>query len=141
MKHTSIRNISKPLKKGYKCQNRRGYPYLRLYGAVDKIPESRTIPNKWENLKCNTLKEYPSIVTMLQGWPTQGNKCITHIQKRLQVYKPGCEADHSPPSSAKVKECMELYLHFPNMPSWHGAQLKNGTGITLPLPYRYIKFS
>jgi hypothetical protein len=24
-----------------------------------------------------------------------------------------CEADHSPPSSAEVKECMELYLHSP----------------------------
>jgi hypothetical protein len=27
------------------------------------------------------------------------------------VKRPGCEADHSPPSSAEVKECMELYLH------------------------------
>jgi hypothetical protein len=33
----------------------------------------------------------------------------------------GSEADHSPPSSAKVKECMELYLHFSNTFSWHGA--------------------
>jgi hypothetical protein len=34
---------------------------------------------------------------------------------------PGREADHSPPSSAEVKECVELYLHFPNTPSWCGA--------------------
>jgi hypothetical protein len=27
--------------------------------------------------------------------------------------RPGPEADHSPPSSAKVKECVELYLHSP----------------------------
>jgi hypothetical protein len=33
----------------------------------------------------------------------------------------GVEADHSPPSSAEVKECVELYLYSPNMPSWHGA--------------------
>jgi hypothetical protein len=39
----------------------------------------------------------------------------------LGVKWPGHEADHSPPSSAKVKECVELYLHSPNMPSWHGA--------------------
>jgi hypothetical protein len=26
----------------------------------------------------------------------------------------GREADHSPPSSAEVKECVELYLHYPN---------------------------
>jgi hypothetical protein len=40
------------------------------------------------------------------------------------------EADHSPPSSAEVKECVELYLH-PNTPSGHGAHLKNSTGTTL----------
>jgi hypothetical protein len=39
----------------------------------------------------------------------------------LGVKQPGREADHSPPSSAKVKECMELYLHSPNTPSWCGA--------------------
>jgi hypothetical protein len=27
------------------------------------------------------------------------------------VKRPGREADHSPPSSADVKECVELYLH------------------------------
>jgi len=27
------------------------------------------------------------------------------------VKRPGREADHSPPSSAEVKECVELYLH------------------------------
>jgi hypothetical protein len=35
----------------------------------------------------------------------------------------GREADHSPPSSAEVKEWAELYLHSPNTPSWRGAQL------------------
>jgi hypothetical protein len=43
----------------------------------------------------------------------------------------GHKADHSPPSNAKIKECMELYLHSPNMPSWHSAQLKKSTGMTL----------
>jgi hypothetical protein len=31
----------------------------------------------------------------------------------LGVKQPVCEADHSPPSSAEVKECVELYLHSP----------------------------
>jgi hypothetical protein len=39
----------------------------------------------------------------------------------LGVKLPGREADHSPPSSAEVKECVELYLHSPNTPSWRGA--------------------
>jgi hypothetical protein len=37
----------------------------------------------------------------------------------------GREADHSPPSSAEVKERVELYLHSPNTASWRGAYLKH----------------
>jgi hypothetical protein len=40
------------------------------------------------------------------------------------VKRPGREADHSPPSSAEVKEWVELYLHSPSTPSWRGAQFK-----------------
>jgi hypothetical protein len=35
----------------------------------------------------------------------------------LGVKRPGREADHSPPSSAEVKECVELYFHIHNTPS------------------------
>jgi hypothetical protein len=41
------------------------------------------------------------------------------------VKRPGREADNSPPSSAEVKECVELYLQSPNTPAWSGAQLNN----------------
>jgi hypothetical protein len=34
---------------------------------------------------------------------------------------PGREADHSPPSSADVKDCVELYLHSSNTSSWRDA--------------------
>jgi hypothetical protein len=40
----------------------------------------------------------------------------------------GREAGHSSPSSAKVKECVEIYLHSPNTPSWRGARLKKAQG-------------
>jgi hypothetical protein len=36
----------------------------------------------------------------------------------LGVKRPGREADHSPPSRAEVKECVELYLYSPNTLSW-----------------------
>jgi hypothetical protein len=39
------------------------------------------------------------------------------------AFHSGREADHSPPSSAEVKEWVELCLHSPNAPSWHGALL------------------
>jgi hypothetical protein len=48
----------------------------------------------------------------------------------LGVKRPGCEADHSPPSSAEVIEWVELYLHSPNTPSWRGAQLKQRDNFT-----------
>jgi hypothetical protein len=50
----------------------------------------------------------------------------------LRVKRPGREADHSPPSSAEVKECVELYLHSFSTPSRRGTQLKS-TGTTLLL--------
>jgi hypothetical protein len=43
----------------------------------------------------------------------------------LEIKRPGREADHSHPSSAEIKECVELYLRSPNTNSWRGAQLKN----------------
>jgi hypothetical protein len=39
----------------------------------------------------------------------------------LGVKRPVRKADHSHPSSAEVKECVKLYLHSPNTPSWRGA--------------------
>jgi hypothetical protein len=46
------------------------------------------------------------------------------------VKRPGYEADHSPPTSAEVKECVELYIHTPNTPSWRGAWLKQRDNFT-----------
>jgi hypothetical protein len=43
----------------------------------------------------------------------------------LGIKRPGRETDHSHPSSAEVKERVELYLHSPNTPSWRGAQLQH----------------
>jgi hypothetical protein len=48
----------------------------------------------------------------------------------LGIKRPGREADYSPPFTAEVKECVELYLHSPNTPSWRGAQLKHRNNFT-----------
>ena len=34
------------------------------------------------------------------------------------VKRPGRDGDHPPPSSAEVKERVELYLYSPSGPSW-----------------------
>jgi hypothetical protein len=45
------------------------------------------------------------------------------------------EADHSPPSSAEVKEWVELYLHSPNTPSWRGTQEEQRDNFTFNFTY------
>jgi hypothetical protein len=54
------------------------------------------------------------------------------------AFHSGREADHPPPSSAEVKEGVELYLHSPNTPSWRGAQL-GGAQRQLYLYQLYVK--
>jgi hypothetical protein len=49
------------------------------------------------------------------------------------AFHAGREADHSPPSSAEVKEWVELYLHSPNMPSWRGAQREHSANNSLEI--------
>jgi hypothetical protein len=55
----------------------------------------------------------------------------------LGVKRPGREADHSTPSSAEVKESVELYFHSPTTPSWRGTQLKYRDNFTFAF-YRGI---
>jgi hypothetical protein len=43
------------------------------------------------------------------------------------------EADHSPPSSAEVKERVELYLHSPTTTSGRGAQAEHRGNFTFTL--------
>jgi hypothetical protein len=40
--------------------------------------------------------------------------------------------DHSPPSSAEVKERVELYLYSPSGPSWYVI------GLNIPLTFTFI---
>jgi hypothetical protein len=49
----------------------------------------------------------------------------------------GRETDHSPPSSAEIKVCVELYLHSPNTPSWRGAQLKQRDYFTFTFTFTF----
>jgi hypothetical protein len=56
----------------------------------------------------------------------------------LGVKRPGREVDHSPPSSAEVKECVELYLHSPNTPSWRGAYLKHRDNFSFTFTFTYL---
>jgi hypothetical protein len=56
------------------------------------------------------------------------------------AFHSGREADHSPPSSADVKEWVELYIHSPNAPSWRGAQ-GGAQGHTQNIVYTWFSVS
>jgi hypothetical protein len=58
----------------------------------------------------------------------------------LGVKWPGREADHSPPSSAEVKEWVEVYFHSPNTPSWCGTQGEHRDDFTFTFYFRYEIF-
>jgi hypothetical protein len=49
----------------------------------------------------------------------------------LGVKRPGRGVDHPPPSSAEVKERVELYIYSPSGPSWPVL------GSTVPLPLMF----
>jgi hypothetical protein len=53
------------------------------------------------------------------------------------AFHSGREADYSPPSSAEIKEWVELYLHSPNAPSWRGAQLGGAQGQNLTICHEF----
>jgi hypothetical protein len=61
---------------------------------------------------------HPATCTMGSGGPFPGGKA-----------QPGRDADHSPPSSAEVKNEQKLYLLSPHAPPWRVA----GTLYLLPL--------
>jgi hypothetical protein len=56
----------------------------------------------------------------------------------LGIKWPWREADHSPPPSAEVKECVELHLCSSNTPLWHGDHLIAQRQL-LPLPSVMLK--
>jgi hypothetical protein len=65
------------------------------------------------NLYVQTGSEaYPASCTMGTGGPFPGAKA-----------RPVRDADHSPPSSAEVKNELELYLLSPQAPPWYVAGL------------------
>jgi hypothetical protein len=55
------------------------------------------------------------------------------------VKRLGREANHSPPSSAEIKEC--VYLYFPSLhtPSWLCAQFKNWLRDDFTLPFTVLE--
>jgi hypothetical protein len=66
--------------------------------------------------------------------PTQPPIQLIPVVLSLRVKRPERKADHSPPSSAEVKECVELYLYSTNTSLWRGAKFRAGIIIPLPLP-------
>jgi hypothetical protein len=78
----------------------------------DRSNFSNSVDPVWRRI----LKQFTASRTTLG--PTQPPIQWVPGTLSLGVKRPGRETDHSHPSSAEVKECVELYLHSPNMPLW-----------------------
>jgi hypothetical protein len=68
------------------------------------------------------------------------NALFSILSISLMVKREGREADFSSLSTAEIKECVELYLHSPNTPSWRGAQLKSQGQLYLYLTHLQNNF-
>jgi hypothetical protein len=71
---------------------------------------------------------HPASYPMGSGCPFPGGKA-----------RPGRDADHSPPSSAEVKNEWELYLLSPQVPSWRVAGHFTFTFIPVVFTFLYTK--
>jgi hypothetical protein len=82
-----------------------------------------------------------TIASRMALWPTQPPVQWVPGPPSLGIKQPRHVADHSPPSSAKAKEWVELYIHSPSTPSWCGAYLKHMDDFTFTfLPSQLCNF-
>jgi hypothetical protein len=81
------------------------------YGLNDRVFESRQGLESF----LSTTASRPAL------GPTQSPIQWLSGAVSLGIERPESDAEHSPPSSAEVKECVELYLHSPT--SLHGVVL------------------
>jgi hypothetical protein len=66
--------------------------------------------------------------------PTQPPIQWVLVALSLGVKRPGIEADHSPPSSAEVKECVDIRGCTQKFPDWPpGERTENDTGAVISL--------
>jgi hypothetical protein len=105
---------------------------LRLgVGSIIKFDEPWWLGfDSWLMTAMILLFARPALGLAIFLWTTASRTALGPTQPPIQwvpgalslgVKRPVCEADHSPPSSAEVKEWVELYIHSPNTPSWRGA--------------------
>jgi hypothetical protein len=110
-----------------------------LTSALDGAAWSATRPCRF------TLRERSPCTHWIGGWVGPRAVLNTVVEKkipspesnpRIPIVQPVAQryTDWAimavPPSSAKVKECVELYLRSPITPLWRGAQLKHRDNFT-----------
>jgi hypothetical protein len=97
--------------------------------------EAVSIPDRDKRFLFSTTSGLTLVLTqLLTQWATGDTSA--------GVKRPGREADHSPPSSAEVKNCGATRIFsFPYTSSWRGAELSNGARLLLALRFILIIIS
>jgi hypothetical protein len=126
MKHLGIKGAHPA---SYPMGTRDSFPGVKQPGReVDHSPPSNVEVKEWvelyfyssntpswrgAQLKAQGLYLYFTAVSRPALGPTQPPMQWVQGTLSLGVKRPGREADHSPPSSADVKEWVELYFYSP----------------------------
>jgi hypothetical protein len=116
----------KPAKKFLNLRNQTVYHQVHKSPSLDSVLSYayfNPVPTLYTNLPKGlfppgfTTKIMCAFIFCLPSrpalWPTQPPIQWVPGALSLGVKRQGREADHSPPSSAEVKECVDLYLHSP----------------------------
>ena len=115
--------------------------FFEIQTMIPRISSLGPAPIKWAtiraciqpNLKARKSFKY-SLHKLATGWIFRGSKpsrgeifrtrpersCAlpSFLYNGYRLKRPGCGAEQLPPSTAKVKERVELYLYFPSGSSW-----------------------
>jgi len=139
-------DCSSRLKQLFKGQNNNIFNFLwimiSITQLVQKLGTTRKTVLKIPILVCYLFKlnslanGYSSPIP--RAWNLFPLNLILHTYRYLPLaFHSGRQGGHSPPSSAEVKEWVELYLHSPNTPSRRGAQGEHRVNFSM---YCYTKY-
>jgi hypothetical protein len=109
-RHITVAVAEKNISSGFRCQGAKSSIYFRHGGLSGIVLGYRLDDREFESRQ--RLGNFLFTTASREDlWLIQPPTQWVPGALSMEVKREGREADHSPPSSAEVKECVELYLH------------------------------